>query len=215
MPKQNILVFCSHSDDQILGPGATLAKYAKEGKQIVIVIFSYGEVSPLKKSIIIKRRVEESKRAGKILGCKDKDLIFFSLPDGRIASKIKEMKIEDEVKKIIDKYKPVKIFTHSPSDPMPDHRTVNKLVFKVLKDMKTNYDLYSFDIWNVVNLKERAKPRLYVDITKFFDLKIKALKEFKSQRHIIYEFIPTVYARAKLAGEHYGCKYAERFHKLL
>ena len=36
MKKENILVFCSHSDDQILGPGAALAKYAKKAGYYVI-----------------------------------------------------------------------------------------------------------------------------------------------------------------------------------
>lgn len=39
---ERILVIVAHSDDQMLGPGGTLVKYAKEGKEIHTVIFSYG-----------------------------------------------------------------------------------------------------------------------------------------------------------------------------
>ena len=65
MTKDTIMVMCAHSDDQIIGPGGTLTKYAKQGKIIITVIFSYGELSMphIKKEIAIKTRVDEAKAA--------------------------------------------------------------------------------------------------------------------------------------------------------
>ena len=69
MGKDDILVFCAHSDGKILGPGGTLAKYAKEGKKVRSIIFSYGEYSQphLKKEIIINRRIKEAEEADKAI----------------------------------------------------------------------------------------------------------------------------------------------------
>src|SRR5512137_2295312 len=39
----SVLIICAHSDDQVFGPGGTVAKYAKEGKRVHTIIFSYGE----------------------------------------------------------------------------------------------------------------------------------------------------------------------------
>ena len=66
--KKSILVFCAHSDDEIFGPGATLAKYSRQGKKVYTVIFSYGEsaLAWLKPEVAIKTRIEEAK--GKIDG---------------------------------------------------------------------------------------------------------------------------------------------------
>ncbi|MFA5175997.1 MAG: PIG-L deacetylase family protein [Candidatus Nanoarchaeia archaeon] len=213
---ENILYFVAHPDDEIIGVGGTIAKYSNEGKNNYVIIFSYGEVSHLKEEIIKLRRVRESTKAGKIVGVKD--TIFFGLPDSNIKSKIEEMKIKDKVKQLILKYNPEKIFTHSPSDPMPDHRTVNKVVIEALNEIKSKkgkkYDLYAFDIWNISNSKEKNEPRLYIDISEFFWKKIEALKEFKSQSHIMINFIPITFLRAKWYGLKAKCKYAERFYKL-
>ena len=59
--QENIFVFCAHSDDQIFGPGATLAKYASVGKGIYTVIFSYGRLSHphFREEVIIETRVKE------------------------------------------------------------------------------------------------------------------------------------------------------------
>ncbi|MEW6062878.1 MAG: PIG-L family deacetylase [Nanoarchaeota archaeon] len=210
MKKENILCFVAHPDDSIIGIGSTLAKYVKEKKRIIEVIFSYGEISHLKKEIIVKKRVSEIKSAAKILGYKD--IIFFGLPDSKIKQNVE--KVKDDIKKLIRKYRPIKIFTHSPSDKLPDHLAVNEAVISCINEMKFDTYIYGFDVWNITNLKESENPKLYVDVSDTFELKIKALKEFKSQRHVILQLMPSIYTRAKLHGDHLDCKYAERFYKL-
>lgn len=210
--KRNMLIFCAHSDDVEISMGGTLAKYVREGYNFVVIIFSYGELSHLKKEIIIKRRIRESRNAGRILGYND--IKFFGLPDGHIASEIKYRKIKERVKNLIREYDPIKIFTHSPSDPMPDHRTVNNVVFEALKENNKKYDLYCFDVWNISNFREKNRPKMIVDISDTFKLKISSLREYKSQMHVMFQLIPAVFLRAKWFGIKNNCKYAERFYKL-
>ena len=57
-------------------------------------------------------------------------------------------------------------------------------------------------------------PRLYIDITKTFDKKIKAIKKFKSQWYSIYLLLPFVHLKARLNGLKNNCKYSELFHKI-
>ena len=70
MKPETLLFLCAHNDDQLLGAGGTIAKYTKEGKKIITVIFSFGEMSnPLEQDIVTRRtRVIESKRVSTILG---------------------------------------------------------------------------------------------------------------------------------------------------
>ncbi|MFA4887817.1 MAG: PIG-L family deacetylase, partial [Candidatus Nanoarchaeia archaeon] len=42
MDKETILVFAAHPDDEIIGVGGTIAKYAQEGKDVIVTIFSDG-----------------------------------------------------------------------------------------------------------------------------------------------------------------------------
>lgn len=210
---ENILIFCGHSDDQILGVGGTSAVYSKQQKNVITIIFSYGELSHLKEEIIKKRRIRESENASRMIG--SKEVIFLGLPDAKISSKIEEMDIKNKIKELIKKYKPVKIFTHTSSDPLPDHRAVNEIVISAVKELKINTPLFGFDIWNLYNIKEKDKPVFFVDISKTFWTKVKALRLFKSQLHVMLYFLPIIFLRAKLAGRQNNCRYAERFYKLL
>lgn len=61
------MVFCAHPDDEVLGAGGTIAKYAREGKKVIAVIFSYGESSHpwMKKKIHDKnksQRINQSRK---------------------------------------------------------------------------------------------------------------------------------------------------------
>ena len=163
--------------------------------------------------IIKTKREREARNSGRVLGYND--IQFFGLPDSKISSKIEEMGIKDKIKELIIKYKPIKVFTHNPSDPMPDHNTVNSVVIKAIKELKTRIPLYGFDVWNLYNLKERDRPLYFVDISDTFWTKVKALSMFKTQLHVMLYFLPIVFLRAKFAGRKNHCKYAERFYRLL
>lgn len=176
---KTILVFCAHSDDQIIGPGGTLAKYAQKNYSIKTFIFSQGVLANpwLKKEYIGSLRVKEAEKADKIIG--GKGVEFFDLEEGKF-NKEKEKTIK-KIKKIILKETPEKIFTHSINDPHPDHRAVQKQVLQSYDELKVKSEVYSFRIWNLVNIK-RNFPKFIVDITRTFKTKKKALSCFKSQK---------------------------------
>ena len=89
------------------------------------------------------------------------------------------------------------------------------MVISAIKELKIKTPLFGFDIWNLYNIKEKDKPLFFVDVSETFWTKIKALRLFKSQLHIIIYFLPIIFLRAKLAGRQNNCRYAERFYKLL
>lgn len=214
MDKERILVLCAHSDDQILGPGGTLTKYAKEGKEIKTIIFSYGEGSHphLKREVIVKRRVNEAQLADKIIG--GNGVVFLGLKEGHFEKEIKERKIEAKLIRIIKDFKPHKIFTHSDEDQHPDHRYIINKVLEITDLMNYKGDIYMFDIWNLIRIQNRDLPKLYVDISDTFKIKIKALKSFSSQWVALLLLLWTVYYHAIRHGFSIKKKYAERFYKI-
>lgn len=212
--KENIVVFCAHADDEIFGPGATLAKYAKEGKNIYTYIFSHGEKSLawLKENIAIKTRIKEAEKADKLI--KGKKVEFLGIADTKIKQEVKEKKTEDIIKKIIKKIKPTKIFTHSPEDAHPDHRAISNAIVEIADKIKYKGDVYAFDVWNPFSLKKSYLPKMYVDVTGTFNIKIKALRLFKSQKCSLLALFWSVIAGALIHGSHIHVRYAERFFKL-
>lgn len=216
MNKENdvVMVFCAHNDDNIIGAGGTLAKYIKQGIDVVTVIFSYGESTHpwLKDKEIIKMRVNESQKADKIIGANK--LYYLGLKEGKFLDEINDKKIKIKLKRMINMLHPIKIFTHSKDDPHPDHRAVNKVIMDVTSIIRHKCEIYSFDIWNPFNVRQRDTPKLVVDITKTFNLKVKAIKKHQSQWLALMTMIPAIYIRALLNGLDMGVKYAEVFAKL-
>lgn len=221
-PKGSIMVICAHSDDQIIGAGGAMAKYAKEGYNVHTVIFSFGEnVKPhMKREVITRMRVQESQRADRIVG--GSGVHFLGLREMHFEEDFSGGS-EEALNSLIRKFKPDKIFTHSNDDAHPDHRAVLRIALKVYKRLSLSCELYTFEVWHLFNIKKRNKPRLVVDISGVFQKKVEALKAFKSQIKLsnFYNYLVlnnffffVIHIKDFINGMKYGFRYAEVFYKL-
>jgi N-acetylglucosamine malate deacetylase 1 len=208
-----ILVLAAHSDDEVLGCGGTIAKYAEEGEDVVSIVFTSGDPTNIShyrdaKEAGIKRR-KESIAASKILGVRD--TVFLGIPDKPFAAEFKSKKIKQRITKIVKKLAPRIIFTHVPDDPHPIHQSVAKIA----KEIATaeEIELYTFTIINPIKIKHRESPRMYIDISSTFKKKREALQQFKSQEHWLIYYKLIAYLDNKLAGLKSGHHYAEVFYK--
>ena len=212
--RASIVVIAAHSDDQILGPGGTLIKYAREGKTVYAIIFSFGELShPWIKPIhITKKRILESKKADKIIG--GKGVFFLGLKEGKFEEEFVQKRMDKKLAVLLQKLKPEMIFTHASDDPLPDHRAVHRLVLTMYDSIRLACPVYTFDVWTFLNFKDSRHPKLVVDITKTFKTKIKALAVFKSQKMAMLSLLWSVYVRAITNGFKHNKKLAEVFYKV-
>ncbi len=210
---ETVLVVGAHADDSEISMGGTIAKYAKEGKRMINVICTEGDASSpwLKKEYLVAQRKAEVEAIEEFIGFSK--TYFLGLPDTKVSFLCDEAKYKKKLEKIILKHKPTKIFTHSKFDPHKDHQGTNKLVFNVLKkiDPKKKIQVYVFEVWNITN---ETRPGMYVDVTKTFSKKIKAIKMFKSQWLSVYVLLIPIYYKAFISGLHNSCRYAERFYKI-
>ena len=217
-----ILVFAAHPDDEVLGCGGTIAKYAKEGKEVTTVVFSFGEGSdptawtlgvPISDPVYLtSTRAKESLKASKILGTKE--VIFLGLRDRKFAEDIhKKDKIITE---ILERYQPERVFTHCPDDPHPAHRLVANLVKDCIDKakLKQKPKIYTFTIFSPLRFANRNNPRRYIDISETFATKKKALKYFKTQKQYLDNYYtPLIQFQNWIDGFKSRCKYAEVFYK--
>ena len=213
MKNLRIIIFAAHSDDETIGAGASIAKFTEEGHQVISVIMSSGTGSSpwLKEDVLIETREAEAKKIANYLGVQE--TILLGLQDGKLPEEIENPKVLETVKKIIERYKPDRIYTHSKYDPHPDHKATNKITLKAITqiDKEEKIGVYIFEVWNIIN---ELQPRVYEDVSKTFWKKIKAMKMFTSQWLFVYLLLIPVILRAKIAGFHAKCKYAERFYKI-
>ncbi len=212
--KETILVFTAHNDDQIIGAGGTLAKYAQEGKDIIVYIFSFGELSHphFKKEEIIKTRVKEMHQSDKIL--KIKESFFLDIKEGVFREDFAKKKRKESIIRALEKYQPAKIFTHARDDPHPDHKAVHEIIKAIITEVGYKGEVYTFDVWNPFSIRERNLPKLVVDISETMLLKGKALRIHESQVITLLTMLPSIYTRAIINGLTYGFMYAEKFTKL-
>jgi LmbE family N-acetylglucosaminyl deacetylase len=195
---ETILVLGAHSDDFVIGAGGTISKYVSEGKKVISVVFSYGVKSHpwLKPEVVKKMRVKETFKAGEIM---DTKVTFLDLEEGKFYEDYQAKEIEPQLLRILEKYKPTKVFTHSAEDPHPDHKDVNKITFEILDKIKDELapEVYIYSVWNPVSFNTKY-PSMYVDITKHLAKKIQALKAFRSQRlQVAYPFVLLLFRAIK------------------
>jgi LmbE family N-acetylglucosaminyl deacetylase len=210
---KRVLVACAHSDDQIFGPGGTLFKYSSDETEIYTIIFSFGEKShPMfKKKVTAKARVKEAKEVNALLN--GKDLIFLGLKDGQFQKEIPKKNTEERLLKLIRKFRPDRILTHSPDDPLQDHREVYKCVLSAAEKHNFKGEIFCFDVWTLFNLKKSGLPKIYVDTSEFFHKKVEALKMFKSQKLSFLILILPTFLRDFINGLKNHSKYAEVLYK--
>ncbi|MFA5406668.1 MAG: PIG-L family deacetylase [Candidatus Nanoarchaeia archaeon] len=114
-----IFVCAAHPDDEVIGMGGTIAKIS-EKEDVISVIFSYGDKYPFwqEPGSVKKTRMSECKTCKDILGVKK--TYFLGFKDLEIA-KHKEDAI-NKLRRLMTKYKPSRVFTHTITDGHPDHR---------------------------------------------------------------------------------------------
>ncbi|MEM3154190.1 MAG: PIG-L deacetylase family protein [Candidatus Woesearchaeota archaeon] len=211
---ETILAIGAHNDDHVIGAGGALTKYAKEGRRVRTIICSFGEKSHphLKKEVIIRRRVQESLKADKVMGCSG--IVYLGVREGHFDEEFATRDIARKIAWLIRKENPSKIFTHGIDDFHPDHQAVHRLVMRLAKEGKIKCPIYSFEIWSLVKLRNRNLPRLVVDISKELNTKIRAFLVHESQTATIWALLWKLILKDKLSGLIHGYRYAEVFYRL-
>ncbi|HET8521600.1 MAG TPA: PIG-L deacetylase family protein [Thermomicrobiales bacterium] len=190
-PFQTYMLVVAHPDDAEFSSAGTIAKLAKEGKKVILIQVTSGDmgtadpsVSPI--DLAIRREAEECK-AAKILGIDE--VVFLRVTDGTVVS---DMNMREKVVRMIRTYKPDVILTHDPFRPYalhPDHRAVGMATTDAV--YPTARDPHYFPAHGRAGLEPHKTaeiwyfgaetPDLFIDITDTFDTKIAALREHESQ----------------------------------
>ncbi|MFH1972063.1 MAG: PIG-L family deacetylase [archaeon] len=199
------------SDDEAIGMGGTIAKYVKERKKVIKVVFSHGEKSiPHYQEQFVKRtRNKETKEASAFIGIKE--TINLGLADSKLKKEVKNPKIREKILEILKKYKPEKIYVPSALDIHPDHQAVHKKVLNVVDEQLVNYQVYAYEVWNIMN---ENHPMIYIDISNYINQKMDYIKIFKSQWMYMFTLYLPAYLRAKKYGRKIKVKFAEKFYRL-
>ena len=201
--KQSVIAFGAHPDDLEIGMGGTLAKLARLGYDVNLVIATLPNF--VKTDIKEQRRIEATMSA-KTLGCKSPQFLDLSPDEITIGRKFVTM-IDD----IINKHKPEAVFTQWMGDSHQDHQALTRAVIAASRDSN---NLFMYETTIPGGLTENAfRPQLYVDITETLEVKSNALDCFHSQKNYRCGdlWIDAVVGRCSYRGYQMNVKYAEAF----
>jgi len=208
------LLLCAHPDDDAIAMGGTIRKFADQGAEITEVVFATGNEGYSRmedKKRIVKIRAKERENAGKILGITRYET--FDYPDYGVPANETTYKL---VIKMIRKYRPDIIFTHYALDYM-SHKSLASIVpeawwqagWEASLDLGRPWKakgLYFFEV-----LQSLPQVSHIVDISDTFQIKMEALKCYRSQHKVVPGILESVEALAKLRGSAIGVKYGEAF----
>lgn len=214
----NVLAIGCHPDDIEVSCAGTLAKYKNLGHNVIVCHVANGNMGHaiIQPDELRKIRNTEAKKAGSIVGI---EVLTCDIADLEIYDN-KEQR--DKVIEVIRYAKPDVIITHSPTDYMPDHVAVSKLVFDATFVASVPHygtgsvanltPLYYMDTLAGINFM----PTEYVDISCEIDTKIEMLECHESQMkwmrdHDNIDFAEFVKACARFRGLQSGVQYAEAF----
>lgn len=206
-----IIVFAPHNDDEVLGVGGTIAKYAAQGHEVIVCEVTSGD---LKLWGVISN---EAQLAHEILGVSKFEVLHLPVVELR-TTRTKE--INTAFEKVVQRIKPEIAFIPHKGDMHSDHRETSNAAMVALRPYNNPqlkaiyaYETLSETEWNIPSVDNAFIPDTWNDITSFIEQKKKAMKCYKSQ---LSNFpnprsIEAIDTLAKLRGSTVGYRYAEAF----
>jgi len=177
-------VLAPHMDDEIIGPGGTVARHVLASSPVIFVFMTDGMAGDPQlldlssKRQLAQQRKDESRRAAEILGVRD--LIFLDGPDGALAD---TPEMIAALEKVLAQCKPAIIYCPSVTDYHRDHWATNRVLRKALDrlppDATRDLLIRGYELWTPLPANRM------VDITDVADKKKRAIDQFVSQTRLV------------------------------
>jgi N-acetylglucosamine malate deacetylase 1 len=213
---QRILVCAAHPDDETMGAGGSIARWAEEGAAISLVVFTKAYPPDWEDELVAQKRVEVRAAVGN-LGVSDITFLDFRAAELDV---VPQRVLNDQLAEVIADKRPTTVVTTHRGDIHADHRIVFETTMVATRPLPGSsvrrvlaYEALSSTEWAPPVPERLFMPTFYVDITTTIDLKLKALARYETE---IRDFphprsIGAVRALAAKRGSEVGLRAAEAF----
>ena len=220
------MVVTAHPDDAEFSVAGTVARWVKEGKDVVYVVCTNGDKGTsdpdMKPALLVKIREQEQLAAARVLGVRE--VIFLRHPDQGLED---TPEFRKQIVRLIRMYRPEVVATSDPYLRYMWHRD-HRITGQVILDAVFPYarDVLAYPDLMLEGLKPHKVKEVLLwaaedvnylsDITDTFDLKIAALRCHQSQ---VGHFSSTdledgLREQHKRLAEGQTFKLAEAFHRV-
>ncbi|MCH7705487.1 MAG: PIG-L family deacetylase [Chloroflexi bacterium] len=223
-PYRRAMVVVAHADDAEFGCSGTVAKWCKEGMEVVYVIVTDGskgiEDRDISSESLVKMRQQEQRNAGKILGLKE--VVFLGYPDAYLQP---TLDVRRDITREIRRHQPDILITTNPTRLLtgtgyighPDHFAAGEAalsaVFPAARDHLTFPELLEEGLEphkvREVLITGHDQPDKWIDVTDSMETAVEALLAHTSQ--LGQEAADRVREWKREAGKEHGAEYAEAF----
>ena len=183
---KGVLVVAAHPDDDVLGCGATIARWAQEGRRVVVAYLTDGvgarsDADPAAG----ERRQAAARAAAAILGVTD--LRFADWPDNRL-DQVPLLELARHAERLIAEFVPDTVLTHHAGDLNVDHRRACQAVVTACRPQPEypvrtvwSFEVASSTEWQIPNPGLAFLPTAFVDISGHLERKLDALDAYQEE----------------------------------
>jgi LmbE family N-acetylglucosaminyl deacetylase len=194
---QKILVILAHPDDPEFFCGASIARWTAAGHSVSYCLLTCGDKGTKDREItpemLCSRRQSEQIAAAAVLGVRQ--VRFLNYPDGYLTA---DLHLRRDITRVIRQEQPDILVTCDPTNLYvretllnhPDHRAAGQAVLDAVFPAARDH-LNFVELWRDENLEPHIvrevwvsspkEPTVSLDVTEYWETKIRALYEHKSQ----------------------------------
>lgn len=213
---ERVLVLAAHPDDETIGAGATIARWADEGHEVFVWFATDGASSREEMPESAGSRRARAEAALSILGVAAS--FYADWPDNALDG-VTRLEIAKSMEAVVNDVRPTRILTHSQADLNIDHRIVSECAAVVARPTpgQSVRSVWHFEVasstgW-FVNDGRPFAPSHFVNVNGYMERKSSALRKYGS------EIPPSPHARsidsllalARIRGGQCGVRDAEAF----
>lgn len=221
---RRVLFVAAHPDDADFLAGGTVARLAREGREIAYVVLTNGNKGSSDASItpaqLMAIREAEQRQAARVLGVAE--VTFLGYEDGELEE---TRDLRRDVTRAIRRWRPDLVITLNPHRTYTnfpgwhrDHRTTARVVMDCVYPLARDHLAFPellpehepHTVREVYTI-QWEQPRLVIDITDTMDLKLEAGRCHVSQVGDLKAFEDRIRKRAAILGKEQGYAYAEAF----
>lgn len=221
-----VLVVVAHPDDEVLGCGGTMARYARDGHDVHLLVLADGVGARYTSGGVHAQAdvaAEQTRRRGamheaaRILGVRGVEAADF--PDNAMDS-VPLLQVAQRIEQSLTRLAPGIVLTHHAGDVNQDHRHTHDAVMAACRPQPGHsvHTLLTFEVassteWQLPGTRAAFAPSWFVDTTDTLEVQLAALKayaeELRDWPHP--RSVRALRARAEWRGATVGCGAAEAF----
>jgi N-acetylglucosamine malate deacetylase 1 len=164
--RARLLVVAPHMDDDVIGPGGTLALHRQKGSSVNVVFCAAGATPEQDRT-----RKAEARAAAEFMGFERVDWLDF--PEGGLSPN--EAALADQLGRLITELKPDQLFCPYVADHHRDHSAVALALAAALEQTAWQGEVWCYEVWSPL------WPNVAVDISSVVDTKRRAIELYTSQ----------------------------------